>query len=132
MIGVVIPQVVHRPLERALGTNRCVVRNLRFVGAAEVRGGVDDRLVEGEYRIGFPQHNRRQAAQVRVKANAEQGGEALPAAQESVFEAHGAASIRIVPKAASHELTRHVTGGRRTPQPVDDVDVTKPLLIVES
>ena len=70
--------VVDRALELVFRFVRRVVRELRLVGAHEVRRGVDDRLVELEDRRGSAAIDARHALDLRVEPHADERVVALP------------------------------------------------------
>ncbi len=74
--------VVDRSLELVLGFVGRIVGELRLIGADEIGGGVDDRLVELEYRRGLLGELFGKALYFRIEPDTDQRIVAVPGALE--------------------------------------------------
>ena len=86
--------VLDRALELILSLVRGVVRELRLVGADEVRGRIDDGLVELKDRRGLRGDAAREALDFRIEPDCGQRVVALPGARELLNESAHATRMR--------------------------------------
>ena len=85
-------------LQGIFGAIGCKIGDLRLVGAHQIVGGIDDRPVESENAIRILAQMRRQASQIRIETDADQGIVVAPGGGKFFDEAH----VHILCRQARH------------------------------